>query len=281
MLVYLSYVVIGAISGILGGLLGIGGGVVTVPCFLYLFNLLDYPQSELMHVVVATSLSSMIFNTIAMTWAHNRHKNVLWNVFMKMVPGLILGSAFGALLSIWLSGRWLEIFFGVFLCVFAFRFYFQKPIEHNTFQLPSTSILSILSGCIGSVSSLLGIGGGSMTVPLLSALKITSKKAIGTSAAVTLLTTCTGTLFYAIAGQESTEHLNLLRLINLPAFLIVGLTAFFVAPIGVILNHKFPPSKVRKFFAVILLLTGISLIDRIHWHDQEAIIFTQIHQFKP
>lgn len=260
LLLYLAYVVIGSIAGILGGLLGIGGGIITVPCFLYLFHLLGYPQGDIMHMAVATSLAAMVFSTSAATWAHNRKKNVLWGVFFKMVPGLSIGSVLGAIIAIWLSGVLLEVFFGIFLCLLACRFYSQKPVEHEHHKLPSITILSFFAACIGALSNLLGIGGGSLTVPLLSTYKVSDKKAIGTAAATTLFTTLLGTAAYLLLSWHLTPIPGNMGLINTLAFLIVGLTAFVVAPLGVKLTHQLPSLKIRKIFAIVLALTGVSLI---------------------
>jgi uncharacterized membrane protein YfcA len=213
-----------------------------------------------MHMAIATSLAAMIFTTIASSWAHNKRKAVLWPVFKKMVPGLVLGSILGAVIAIWLSGIFLELIFGVFLCTLAWRFYRQKSIEPGSQKLPSISILSAWSTCIGALSILLGIGGGSLTVPLLTYYKVQDRHAIGTSSATTLLTTILGTIAYLVFGWGEIASPEMIGLINIPAFLIIGGITLFTAPIGARLTHEISPEKVRKIFAIILALTGISLI---------------------
>lgn len=259
-IVYIGYVIIGAVAGVLGGLLGIGGGVITVPCLLYVFHFLNFPQPYIMHMAIATSLAAMIFNTAAATWAHHKRGNVLWDVFQKMVPGFIIGAIIGAIIAIWLSGVFLEIIFGLFLCFLAFFFYRKKAVHATTHRLPSPLILSSYCCCIGAFSNLLGIGGGSMVVPLLTTFKITDRKAIGTSAASTLITTLLGTITYLIMGRSDIPSLETVGLIDLPAFFIIGITAFFCAPVGVKLTHEISPDKVRKIFAIVLVITGLSLI---------------------
>jgi uncharacterized membrane protein YfcA len=256
LVIYGAYLLIGVIAGLLGGLLGIGGGVVTVPCLLVLFHTINGFQGDLMHTAIATSLAAMIFNTAAATWAHNKKGNVVWTVFRKLVPGLVIGSILGAVIATLLSGTYLEIFFGIFLILLAVYFYRQKAISVGEHQLPHPLVLNSLSGSIGILSNLLGIGGGSMTVPLLTAFKMKDRNAIGTSAATTLVTTTFGTLTYLVPkGENST-----LGLISVPAFLIVGLASFFTAPYGARLTRKIDPGIVRKIFAIVLLLTGLSLV---------------------
>jgi uncharacterized membrane protein YfcA len=259
-LAYLAYAVLGVIAGILSGLLGIGGGVITVPCLFYIYHLLGYPQPYLMQMAVATSLAAMILTTAAATWAHNRRKGVLWSILKKMVLGLVIGSVVGALIAIWISGVVLEIFFGLFLCALAIRFYLQKNNKSSTHRLPGTPVLTLLSGCIGALSNLLGIGGGSLTVPMLVYFKIPDKNAIGTSSATTLITSILGSISYMIFAWDESIGMDTIGLINIPSFLIVGVATFFLAPYGARLTHEISPQKVRKIFAIVLALTGISLI---------------------
>ncbi len=257
---YLAYVIIGAAAGVLGGLLGIGGGVITVPCLLFMFHLLKFPQPYVMHMAIATSLAAMIFNTAAATWAHDRRGAVIWPVFKKMVPGFVIGSILGAILAIWLSGVILEMIFGLFLCALAFIFYRQKPVRISSQKLPSTPILSLYSCGIGAFSNLLGIGGGTMVVPLLTSFKITDRNAIGTSAASTLITTILGSISYLIFGWGAIAGVETVGFIDLPAFLIIGVVSLFCAPFGAKLTHELSPERVRKIFAIVLVLTGLSLI---------------------
>ena len=259
-LVYIAYAVLGIIAGILGGLLGIGGGVITVPCLLYLFHWLGYPQPYVMQMAIATSLAAMIFTTTSATWAHNKRKAVLWDILKKMMPGLVIGSIVGAIIALWISGVLLEIFFGISLCLLAFRFYREKGTPSDRAKLPSKPILSLLSGCIGALSNILGIGGGSMTVPMLTYFKVPDKKAIGTSASATLVTSILGSISYLIFGWGDAPAPDNLGLINLPSFIIIGVMTFIFAPYGVKLTHQISPKKVRKIFAFVLAITGLSLI---------------------
>lgn len=259
-IICIAYVLIGAIAGVLGGLLGIGGGVVTVPCLCIIFRYLNFPQADIIHMAIATSLSAMIFNTSASTFAHNKRKGVVWDVFKKLVPGLVIGSFTGAVISIWLSAVILETFFGIFLLILAVNLCRKKTAGSESHLLPRPLILNLLSGCIGAISNMLGIGGGSMTVPMLTAYHMKDKKAIGTSAATTLVTTICGTISYLILATEELPIPNTVGLINIPAFLIIGITAFFAAPYGVKLTHEIDPIKVRRIFAIVLALTGLSFI---------------------
>lgn len=260
MLLISIYVAIGGTAGIIGGMLGTGGSVVTVPCLLFVFKYLGFPQAYVMHMAVATSLSAMIFNSAGSTWAHHRRKSVHWDLFWKLVPGFVIGGVLGAVVATWVSGIVLQIFFGVLLCVMAVRFYFQKPVAEGDHRLPSPLVLNGICGGIGALSNLLGIGGGSMTVPLLTGFKVQDKKAIATSAAASLVTTILGAATYLWMGWGKIPVQWTVGLIDLPAFLVVGTTAFVVAPFGVALTHWIDPAKVRKIFAFALAVIGVLLI---------------------
>lgn len=256
----LAYVLIGLVAGVLGGMLGIGGGIIAVPSLLLVFHLLPYPQGIIMHMAIATSLAAMIFSAAAATYAQNKRGSVLWDVFKKMVPGFVLGSFIGAILTLWLSGVVLEIFFGIFLCALAGVFFFKKTVHHEMEKIPSAVKLSGYSTGIGAVSILLGIGGGTLIVPLLTRFRIADRKAIGTSSACTLLTVTLGTIYYLGLGWHAVPGVDMIGLIEWPAFLLVGAAAFFTAPIGVKWMHELPVGKVRKIFAVAMAITGLALI---------------------
>ncbi len=259
-IIYLLYVVIGAVAGILSGLLGIGGGIITVPCLLFLFPYLGFPKEYIMHMAIATSLAAMIFNTTSATLAHHKRGAVLWDIFWKLLPGLVIGSVIGALIATKLPDLILQIIFGSFLLLLAIYFYRSRAVKSETHKLPHPLILNLFSTGIGAISNLLGIGGGSMTVPLLTAFKVKDKNAIGTSAATTLMTTMCGTISYLVFGWGDIKEPEIFGLIDVPAFLIVGITAFFTAPYGAKLTHETDANKVRKIFAIVLALTGLSLI---------------------
>lgn len=256
----LIYLFIGFFAGIIGGLLGIGGGVITVPCFFIIFSLMGYPSQDIMALSVGTSLAAMVFNSLSATWAHHRRHVIKWEIFKKMAPGLILGSLVGASLTVWLPERILEIFFGVFLCLLSFIYFRDKlPIFDISENIKGT-LLRMTSIVIGILSSILGIGGGILAVPLLMSIKLPDKNAIGTSSSVTLLVSTIGTLSYIFFGWNEQLGVENIGYVNLPTFLIVGLATLFAAPIGVKLTHQIPLHKIRKIFASVLVLTGLTFI---------------------
>ena len=255
-----AYTLIGIAAGILGGLLGIGGGVITVPCLYYAFYLLGYPNEYLMHLSIGTSLAAMILNTAASTFAHHRRGGVMWDIFKRMASGLFLGSILGAVIVQWLPEKGLEVFFGVFLCALAINFWRKYPDIEETHRLPKLPLLLLWTTVIGGISNILGIGGGTLIVPFLTLFKVPAKKAIGTSAACSLLVTSIGAISYLFLGLKEVRLPEDVGFIDLPAFLVVGIVSFITAPIGAKWVHQIPVHRIRKIFAIVLIITGISMM---------------------
>ena len=129
---FVAYAVLGAFAGILAGLLGIGGGIITVPGLLLIFHFLGFPVEQQMLIAIGTSLAAMVFNTAGSMIAHHRKGNVIWAEFRKMALGLVIGSVVGAFIATWLSGVVLEIVFGAFLIALAYRFYTKStPLKEH------------------------------------------------------------------------------------------------------------------------------------------------------
>jgi uncharacterized protein len=260
LLLFIVYILIGFVAGIIGGLLGIGGGTITVPCFFIIFKLTGYPQAYLMPLAVGTSLAAIVFNTSSATWAHHREKTVKWEIFKKMAPGLVMGSIFGATLTIWLPEMAIEIFFGIFLCCLSIVFFRQELPHYAIKETIISMIIRLASFVIGTLSSILGIGGGVLTVPLLFAVKTPAKNAIGTSSAITLLVASLGTIWYFIFGWKHHFGFGNFGYINIPASLTVGIVAFLTAPLGAELTRRLPLNRIRKIFAFVLIFTGLTFI---------------------
>jgi len=256
----IGFILIGAFAGVLGGLLGIGGGVITVPSLYFLFRLLDYPHSNLMLVAIGTSLGAMVLNTISSTRAFNKRGSVKWDIFKQLIPGLLIGSILGAFIANQLEGAVLRYGFGLFLILLAIKFFKEKPSHQEHHVLPKPLLLAFLSTGIGTISNILGIGGGTLLVPLLSSFRLEPKKAIGTSAACTLFVTCVGATSYLILGWKETDFPKTIGYVSLPAFLLVGIVSYITALYGVKLTHQLKPQKIRKIFAAVLLITAIMML---------------------
>jgi uncharacterized membrane protein YfcA len=260
LLAYFMYAFIGIFAGFLGGLLGIGGGSIAVPALLWTFSYLQFPQSHVMHIAIGTSLASMVINTLASAYFHQKKGAVHGMAIRKMIPGLLLGSLLGALTSPFLSGVFLQILFGLFTC--AMSLYFVKPVKIEAVErhLPSLPLMSLQTGSISFMANILGIGGGIFTVPLLMHYSFKEKKAIGTSAAVSFIITLCGAIGYLIQGEDAFSQTLCVGYVYLPAFVIISVTSFFSAFYGAKLAHALPLKVLRTIFAAALLAVGLSMI---------------------
>lgn len=256
-----AFLIVGVVAGLIAGLLGLSGGVVMVPCLLFLFHLLDFPQAHMMHMAIGTALSAMVITGIASTWAHHNHKSVMWMIVMLMLPGILMGCTFGSFIAQFLSGVVLQLIFGVFICLLGAYVLFQKkkPPPHLK-EKPHKSLYTWFGFGIGTFASLLGIGGGIFTVPLLISYRFSEQKAVGTSAAVGMMITFLAALAYLYFGLDVITVPMSLGFVYLPAFALISLGTVVFAPIGAKLAHKMAGAKLRMIFAGTLIIVGILMI---------------------
>lgn len=257
---WLGYLVLGAFAGTMAGLLGVGGGLIIVPVLVFIFSWHQFPPELLVHIAVGTSLASIIMTSIASTWAHYRHNAVLWAVFWRLLPGLIVGTFLGAAAADLMRADALRIFFGVFELLVAVQMAINiKPAVHREF--PCRLGASVTATGIGMVSAIVGIGGGSLTVPFLLWCNTSMHKAVATSAACGLPIAVAGSLAYVLTGlNEVNLPSGTIGYIYWPAFIGIVLTSMLFAPLGARLAHQLPVNILKKVFAVLLFGLGIRML---------------------
>jgi len=252
-----SFLILGAFTGLFAGLFGIGGGGIMVPLLTFIFMKLAFPAEHLLHMALATSMAAIVPTAIASLRAHHKRKAVLWPVVIKIAPGILLGTFAGTFLASYLSAKPLAIFFSCFMAFVALQMVVDRKPKPSR-QLPSSVALSATGSGIGMVSALVAIGGGSLTVPFLSWCNVALPVAIGTSAAVGLPIAFSGALGYLINGWQISglPHYTL-GYIYWPAVVTMATASFFTAPLGARLAHNLPVAVLKKLFAA--LLFGLSL----------------------
>lgn len=255
----LLYPLIGAITGLLSGMLGIGGGVVVVPGLALVFAHLALMQGVSMHMAEGTSLAVMIITALSSMRVHHSHKNVLWPVVLRLLPGMLIGVIVGASFASVMPTYILEILFGLFVLFIAVQmFLLIKP--KATRKLPRWSGLSLAAFLIGGKSGLLGIGGGSITIPFLIYCNVPMRKASGTSIACTLPIAIFGTLSFMISGWNVINIPYSLGYVYLPAFFSVAIMSLLFAPIGARLSLLINVSIIKRIFAILLFFAGIKMV---------------------
>jgi len=257
---YLLYVTLGAVAGILAGLLGIGGGLVIVPMLNIAFEFQHFPNEHIQHVALGTSMATIIFTSLSSMRAHHKRGAINWNAFWRLAPGIITGTYLGAWLASILSTMVLKIVFGVFLYYVATQMLTGKKTEGDR-GLPGAAGVFGAGNGIGIFSALVGIGGGTLTVPFLSWCGQSMHTAIATAAAVGLPIALSGTAGYVIhgIGVEGIPGPNI-GYVYIPAFLGIIATSMLTAPFGAKLAHSLPVAKLKRIFAILLYVVGTKML---------------------
>jgi len=258
--VILMYLGVGAIAGILAGLLGVGGGLVIVPMMVITLTWQGIPQEHIMHLALGTSLASIIFTSVSSFMAHHRRGAVQWEVVRQIMVGILLGTFLGATLAARLSTGVLKGIFIVFLYYMGIQFLLdRKPKASRT--LPGPWGMFGVGIIIGVVSAFVGIGGGSLSVPCMIYCNVPVHTAIGTSAAIGFPIAVAGAVGYLVNGLAA---VNLppwcLGYIYLPALLGIAGCSILTAPLGARLAHSLPVNRLKQVFAVLLLIMGTKML---------------------
>jgi uncharacterized membrane protein YfcA len=259
-MIIIFYLALGAIAGFMAGLFGIGGGLIIVPALVYAFTLQGLAPEVLTHMAVATSLATIVVTSVSSVLAHHNARAIQWNTFTVIAPGILLGAWLGAQIAGLLSGATLRILLGFFILIIAAQMGSGVKASPQR-EVPQGLGLSFVGLFIGGISALFGIGGGSLTVPFLSYCNVRIQSAVATSAAVGLPIAVAGALGSIFAGLDN-SYLpeKSIGYVYGPAFLGIIAASALMAPIGAKLAHKLPADKLKKLFAVFLVLIGIEFI---------------------
>lgn len=257
---WLAYAGLGAFAGVLAGLLGVGGGLIIVPVLAMLFLQAGVSPSVIMHLAVGTSLATIVFTSLSSVWAHHRHGAVRWEVFLALLPGIILGAGLGALMADWLPSDNLQVVFGLFELTVAMQMGLNlRASPHRA--LPGRLGMGIAGGVIGTVSALVGVGGGTMTVPFLQWCNLPMRQAVATSAACGLPIAVAGGIgFVATGWGEALLPKSSSGYLYWPAFLGIVSASVLFAPLGARLAHRIPAPVLKRFFALFLLLLALRML---------------------
>jgi len=261
----LYYALIGVVAGVAAGLLGIGGGLIIIAPLAALYRLQGFPEEILMQLAVGTSLATIVVTSLASARAHHRRGAVLWPLLGRFIPGVMAGCALGALAADRVSSRELEIFVGAFAAVAGLRMLVRvNPPPHRT--LPGTPALLVAGVVIGAVSTLVGIGGGLMTVPLLVWSSVPVRHAIGTSSALGFPIALFGAAGMMMVGHGHPQLPPLATgYVYWPAALSIVAATVVFAPVGAHLTHVLPTRVVAVFFACVLFVVAARLISGGQW----------------
>ncbi len=260
MLSIFLFLLLGSVSGIIAGLLGIGGGAVIVPILVMIFSYTGVNPQYIQHIALGTSMATIIVTAISSTRAQHRHNAVRWDVVKSISPGILIGTFAGSYLASYISSASLTIFFVCFLYFVAIQMILNLRPK-STHALPSMPKVSGIGVIIGGISSLVGIGGGTLTVPVLSYYSVPLHTAVGTSSAVGFPIAVAGTFGYILGGLNLQDlPFGNIGYVNILAFVCISFASFLTAPFGVKLSHKLPIKVLKRVFAIFLVFVATNML---------------------
>ncbi|MGB7243529.1 MAG: sulfite exporter TauE/SafE family protein [Sulfitobacter sp.] len=253
--------VIGAFAGVLAGLLGVGGGIVLVPAFFYAFDLLGYQSPQLMQLCVATSLATILVTSVRSVLSHNKKGAVDWDVLRTWAPGIVIGAILGTLMVAQLRTTALQAIFGGLALLVGLYMAFGRASWRIGQVMPKGALRAVLSPAMGFLSVLMGIGGGSFGVSLMTLYNTPIHRAVATAAGFGVLIAAPaviGLLFVPLA--PAVRPPLTIGVINLPAFVIIIAMTLITAPIGANIAHKMNPKPLKRVFAFFLILVALNML---------------------
>ena len=259
-MIWLEYALTGLFAGFLAGYLGIGGGLVLVPVLSWLFSRDPATASVAVQMAVATSLATMLFTSMSSLLAHHKRGAILWSLVRQMTPGLLAGALLGSIIADRIGSVALGNVFGVFALIIGLQM-LRGTSQSGGRPLPGWLAVTGTGFGIGTISSLLGIGGGSMTVPWLLWHRQRVQNAVATAAACGYPIAIAGTLGFVVLGENTSSALSL-GYVHLPALAGVAVFSVLGAPLRVAAVHRSSPLLAKRFFAVFLLVVAVKMLLR-------------------
>ncbi|MGB5863695.1 MAG: sulfite exporter TauE/SafE family protein [Sulfitobacter sp.] len=256
--------VIGAFAGVLAGLLGVGGGIVLVPAFFYAFQTLGYGGDQLMQMCLATSLATIIVTSIRSVLSHNKKGSVAWDILRTWAPGIVIGAVIGMLVVSGLRTGVLQAIFGVLALIVGLYMGFGRAEWRLGQAMPRGIACAALSPMVGFLSVLMGIGGGSFGVPLMSLYGVTIHRAVATAAGFGVLIAVPSVIgFLFVPMDPATRPPFTIGTVNLVAFILVIAMTLITAPLGAKLAHAMDPKPLKRVFAVFLVLVALNMLRKV------------------
>ncbi|HEY8330445.1 MAG TPA: sulfite exporter TauE/SafE family protein [Pseudomonas sp.] len=257
---FLLYLLLGGAAGVLAGLFGVGGGMIMVPVLIYSFQAQGVAPEVLTHLAVGTSLATIAFTSINSIRAHHKRGAVRWEIFRWLAVGILGGSVLGGLTASLLQGPLLQKIIGVFAIVMAAQMAFNLQPQASS-AVPGKAGLGVAGTVIGWASAIIGIGGGSLTVPFLSWRSVPMQQAVATSAACGLPIAVASALSFMWLGHNEPQLPEWsIGFVYLPAVVGIASTSMFFARFGAQLAHRLSPLMLKRLFALLLLSVGLNFL---------------------
>ncbi|WP_324779667.1 sulfite exporter TauE/SafE family protein [Thiobacillus sedimenti] len=251
---------LGLVVGFLAGLLGVGGGLIIVPALIFLLHGQGLAAGMEPQLALGTSLASILFTSLSSVRAHHRHGAVEWPVVRRIASGIVVGTLAGAMLATQMPATVLKVFFVVFLFYAATQMWLDfKPTPHRA--LPGRAGTAVAGGLIGAVSSWVGIGGGTLSVPFMLWHNVPLHRAIATSAAIGFPIAVAGAAGYVLGGWHAPGlPSGSLGFVYLPALAGIVVGSVLTAPLGARTAHRLPVRRLKRVFALLLFALALRML---------------------
>ncbi len=260
---WVAYLAIGTAVGFLAGLLGVGGGMLTVPVLVFVFTAKSFPSEHLMHLSLATAMATIPFTSASSVRAHHVRNGVDWSVVVGMLPGLATGALLGALVAGAVPSRPLAIFFTVFIFYAALNM-FRNVRPQASRQLPGRLGLGVVGTVVSFLASFVAAGAAFMTIPFMTWCNVPMKRAIGTAAALGFPLALASTAGYVYAGWNTAGlPSGTLGFVYLPALVPVVVASMLTAPLGARFSHRLPVRRLRVAFGLLLLALALHMLSAL------------------
>lgn len=246
---------IGLVSGFLAGLLGIGGGMMLVPCLVFILSKQGVPGDVAIKMAIATAMATILFTSLSSIWAHHRRGAIRWKIALGLMPGVVGGGLLaGAGAFALVKGQALGLFFALFVGYSAWRMFQSSSKPTNARQSVHGFLgLGAVGGCIGFLSGLVGAGGGFLSVPYMTRCSVPIHNAVATSAALGFPIALANVVGYVISGWDVQATIaGSWGYFYLPALVLIVLCSISTAPWGAKVSHGLNVSALKKVFALLL-----------------------------
>lgn len=260
----LSLLLLGCFSGLMAGLLGVGGGMIIVPFLTLIFTVQALVAPEyIVHSAIATAMATIVFTSLSSMRAHHKRGTVIWSIVWQLTPGIIIGGLLsGTVIFQWLDTAWLSLVFSLFVFYSAYNMLLNKKPKPSR-HLPGMLGMSAVGTVIGLISGLVGAGGGFLSVPFMVWSNIPLKNAVSTSAAIGFPIAVANSIAYIIGGWNLLGVQDgMLGYLYWPALLVLISMSVLFAPLGAKLAHSLPVDKLKKIFAGLLFLIAALMLQK-------------------
>jgi uncharacterized membrane protein YfcA len=256
----IAFLAVGSVAGVLAGLLGVGGGLIIVPALIWVFRGTGVADHVVAHLAVGTSLATIVATSLSSIRAHHARGAVRWPIVARLAGGIVAGTWLGAAVADQLPTAALQRAVGVFALLVAVQMLAGGRAEGHR-DLPGTLGMTGAGAVIGAVSGVVGIGGGSLTVPFLTWCRVGMREAVATSAACGFPIALAGTVGFVVTGLDAPDlPPGSTGFVSWPAFAGVALASILTAPVGAHLAHTLPVPVLKRVFAAVLVLVGAKLL---------------------